>query len=103
MASLFRFRYLVNGATWGLVGTALLDNRQRRAEEPGARVIAARPEDEAAAAAIEGPQQPLETSNVYRMFSTVLAEKLNATNQKAKHFELLNMRLFSRPKAYPMV
>ena len=42
---------------------------------------------------VEGPEKDLALSIIYRIYATALADKLNATNQKAKHFELLNIRL----------
>ena len=42
---------------------------------------------------IEESRRDLALSHIYRIYATVLAEKLTQTNHKAKHFELLNLRL----------
>lgn len=42
---------------------------------------------------MKGPERELYLSILYRIYATVLAEKLNATNQKAKHFEQMNTKL----------
>lgn len=42
---------------------------------------------------MEGPHRDLYLSIIYRIYATVLAEKLYATNQKAKHFEEMNAKL----------
>ena len=39
------------------------------------------------------PERDLYLSILYRIYATVLAEKLNLTNQKAKHFEELTVQL----------
>jgi len=44
---------------------------------------------------IHGPDKDLYHSILYRIYATVLAEKLNATNQKAKHFEEMTIQLQS--------
>ncbi len=44
---------------------------------------------------MKGPQRDLYTSILYRIYAMVLADKLAATNQKAKHFEALNAKLTS--------
>src|SRR6185295_14180130 len=38
---------------------------------------------------MKGPERDLYLSILYRIYATVLAEKLHETNQKAKHFEEL--------------
>ncbi|MGZ3723347.1 MAG: cyclic nucleotide-binding domain-containing protein [Bdellovibrionales bacterium] len=43
--------------------------------------------------AMKGPERDLYLSILYRIYATVLAEKLSTTNQQAKHFEELNIRL----------
>lgn len=40
-----------------------------------------------------GPERDLYLSTLYRIYATVLAEKLDTTNQKAKHFEQLTVNL----------
>ena len=40
-----------------------------------------------------GPDRDLYLSILYRIYATVLAEKLDSTNQKAKHFEELTIKL----------
>jgi CRP-like cAMP-binding protein len=42
---------------------------------------------------MKGPQRDLYSSILYRIYAMVLADKLAATNQKAKHFEALNAKL----------
>ncbi len=42
---------------------------------------------------MEGPERDLYLSTLYRIYATVLAEKLHATNQKAKRFEELTINL----------
>jgi len=42
---------------------------------------------------VTGPDRDLYLSTLYRIYSTVLAEKLDRTNQKAKHFEELTINL----------
>ena len=42
---------------------------------------------------VQGAQRDLYLSVLYRIYATVLAEKLDATNQKAKHFEELTVKL----------
>jgi CRP-like cAMP-binding protein len=42
-----------------------------------------------------GPERDTYLSVLYRVYATVLAEKLNTTNQKAKHFEQMTVRLTS--------
>ncbi len=42
---------------------------------------------------MKGPDRDLYLSTLYRIYATVLAEKLHATNQKAKHFEELTINL----------
>ncbi len=42
---------------------------------------------------VTGPERELYLSTLFRIYSTVLAEKLDRTNQKAKHFEELTINL----------
>ncbi|NJL25962.1 MAG: cyclic nucleotide-binding domain-containing protein [Calothrix sp. SM1_5_4] len=42
---------------------------------------------------MKGPERDLYLSILYRIYATVLAEKLHQTNQKAKHFEELTIQL----------
>ncbi|MBX3022810.1 MAG: cyclic nucleotide-binding domain-containing protein [Bdellovibrionales bacterium] len=42
---------------------------------------------------MKGPERDLYLSILYRIYATVLAEKLHETNQKAKHFEELTVQL----------
>lgn len=42
---------------------------------------------------MKGPERDLYLSILYRIYATVLAEKLHTTNQKAKHFEELTVQL----------
>src|SRR5262249_36108496 len=42
---------------------------------------------------MEGPERDYYLSVLYRIYATVLAEKLATTNQKAKHFEELSIKL----------
>lgn len=42
---------------------------------------------------MKGPDRDLYLSTLYRIYATVLAEKLHATNQKAKRFEELSIKL----------
>lgn len=42
---------------------------------------------------MQGPDRDLYLSILYRIYATVLAEKLDTTNQKAKHFEELTIKL----------
>ncbi len=42
-----------------------------------------------------GPERDTYLAVLYRVYAAVLADKLNTTNQKAKHFEQLNVRLTS--------
>jgi CRP-like cAMP-binding protein/CheY-like chemotaxis protein len=42
---------------------------------------------------MKGPERDLYLSILYRIYATVLSEKLNTTNQKAKHFEELTIKL----------
>ena len=42
---------------------------------------------------MKGPERDLYRSILYRIYATVLAEKLHETNQKAKHFEELTVQL----------
>lgn len=42
---------------------------------------------------VTGPERDLYLSTLYRIYSTVLSEKLDRTNQKAKHFEELTINL----------
>lgn len=42
---------------------------------------------------MSGPQRDLYLSILYRIYATVLADKLHTTNQKAKHFEELTVQL----------
>lgn len=42
---------------------------------------------------MKGPDRELYLSILYRIYATVLSEKLHATNQKAKHFEQMNAKL----------
>lgn len=42
---------------------------------------------------MKGPERELYLSILYRIYATVLAEKLEATNEKAKHFEGLTIQL----------
>jgi CRP-like cAMP-binding protein len=42
---------------------------------------------------IEGPERDYYRSMLYRIYATVLSEKLNVTNQKAKHFEQMTLQL----------
>lgn len=42
---------------------------------------------------MQGPERDLYLSTLYRIYATVLSEKLHATNQKAKHFEELTIKL----------
>lgn len=42
---------------------------------------------------MSGPDRDLYLSILYRIYATVLAEKLDTTNQKAKHFEELTIKL----------
>jgi len=42
---------------------------------------------------MKGPDRDLYLSILYRIYATVLSEKLTTTNQKAKHFEELTIRL----------
>lgn len=42
---------------------------------------------------MKGPERDFFLSILYRIYATVLAEKLGATNQKAKQFEELNVKL----------
>jgi len=42
-----------------------------------------------------GPERDTYLAVLYRVYATVLAEKLNTTNQKAKHFEQMTVRLTS--------
>ncbi len=42
---------------------------------------------------MQGPDRDLYQSTLYRIYATVLAEKLTATNQKAKNFEQMTTRL----------
>jgi CRP-like cAMP-binding protein len=41
---------------------------------------------------MKGPERDLYLSILYRIYATVLTEKLNETNQKAKHFEQLTIK-----------
>lgn len=42
---------------------------------------------------VQGPERDLYLSTLYRIYATVLAQKLDATNQKAKRFEELTVNL----------
>ena len=42
---------------------------------------------------MKGPQRDLYSSILYRIYAMVLADKLQATNQKAKHFEAMTAKL----------
>jgi CRP-like cAMP-binding protein len=44
---------------------------------------------------MSGPERDAYLSVLYRVYATVLSEKLNTTNQKAKHFEQLTVQLTS--------
>ncbi len=44
---------------------------------------------------MQGPESESYLSVLYRIYATVLAEKLHSTNQKAKHFEVLAIQLRS--------
>lgn len=47
---------------------------------------------------IHGPDRDLYLSILYRIYATVLADKLSSTNQKAKHFEELTIQLTATQK-----